>query len=438
MKDVVITHGVRTPIAKIEKSLRRVTDLELGRLVVEDLVNNRAKLSPSDIDHVIMGEVRQSADPSNIARVVALEAGIPNDVPAYTVHRQCGSGLQAIMDATQMILCDEASVVVAGGVENMSRSAYFMRNTRSGFGNGDFVIEDSLTAGGPGAIPKDQYGVQPMGITAENLADRYGISRQRQDEFAQLSQEKAATAIREGRFKEQILPVEVTTEKGKVLFDTDEHPFLSSVEKLGSLRPSFKKDGSVTAGNSSGRNDGAAAVLVMSAEKASELGYAPMAKILAVASSGCDPMVMGLGPVACTSTALERAGLTIHDLDVIELNEAFAAQSVAVIEEWKNWGISEEALMEKINPNGGAISLGHPLACTGAALTVKCLYELRRVPEKRYGLITLCCAGGLGVAVIIEKMEEGLSPEKSNLNERSERVHAHSPNSFVPVRSMDI
>lgn len=403
MKEIVITHGVRTPIAKVGKSLRKFSDLDLGKMVVEELIQNRAKLPPEEIGHVIMGEVKQSADPSNIARVVSLSAGIPQEVPAYTVHRQCGSGLQAIMDAYQMLLCDEAELVLAGGVENMSRSVYFMRNSRSGLGSGDYKIEDSLTAGGPGAIPEDQYGSQPMGITAENLADRYEISRLRQDEFAQASQEKTAAAIKEGRFKEQIMPVEIDTPKGKVIFDTDEHPFLSDVEKLGKLRPAFKKDGSVTAGNSSGRNDGAAAVLVMTAEKAKALGYTPMVKILSVASSGCDPVVMGLGPVECTKVALERAGLTINDLDVIELNEAFAAQSIAVVEEWKKWGVTEANLMEKLNPNGGAIAMGHPLGCTGAALTVKCMYELHRVPEKRYGLITLCCAGGLGVAVIIEK-----------------------------------
>ena len=403
MKEVVITHGVRTPIAKVEKSLKNFSDLELGKLVIKDLVNNRAKISADEIDHVIMGEVKQSADPSNIARVAALAAGIPADVPAYTVHRQCGSGLQAIMDAYQMILCGDAEVVLAGGVENMTRSVYFMRNSRSGLGSGDYVIEDSLTAGGPGAIPEDQYGSQPMGITAEKLADMYNIPRLRQDEFAQLSQEKAFAAISEGRFKEQILPIEVETPKGKIVFDTDEHPFLSSIEKLGALRPAFKKDGSVTAGNSSGRNDGAAAVLVMAADKAAELGCKPMVKILSIASSGCDPSIMGIGPVECTRIALERAGLTIHDIDVIELNEAFSAQSIAVVEAWLKWGITEKDLMEKLNPNGGAIALGHPLGCTGAVLAVKCMYELLRVAEKRYGLITLCCAGGLGVAVIIEK-----------------------------------
>lgn len=399
MKDIVITHGVRTPIAKTGQSLRNVPALELGSLVVRELLENRARIRPSEIDHVIFGQVKQSSDPSNIARVVALSSDIPDTVPAYTVHRQCGSGLQAIMDAYQMITCGEAGVIVAGGVENMSQSVYFMRNSRNGLGNGNYSIEDSLTEGGPGAIPKEIYGSNPMGITAENLASLYNISRLAQDEFAQLSQEKAARAVAQGYFKEQILPV---SREGRI-FDTDEHPFLSGLEKLGQLKPAFKKDGSVTAGNSSGRNDGAAAVLVTSSEKAGELGLKPMVRIRSIGSSGCDPTIMGIGPVECTRIALERAGLTMNDIDVIELNEAFAAQSIAVIEEWIKWGVDRESLMKKINPNGGAIALGHPLGCTGVALTVKCIYELNRVAEKRYGLITLCCAGGLGVAMIVEK-----------------------------------
>lgn len=403
MKEVVITHGVRTPIGKVGKSLKDIDDVTLGTLVVEELIRNRAKIDPAELDHVILGEVKQSADPSNVARVVALQAGIPETVPAYTVHRQCGSGLQAIIDAYQLIRSDEAFVVLAGGVENMSQSVYFMRNTANGLGNGNYTIEDSLVAGGPGAVPADIYGNQPMGITAEKLADLYNISRQAQDEFAQRSQERAAAAMEAGRFDGQILPVKVKTSKGEKLFSTDEHPFLSSVEKLGALRPAFKAGGTVTAGNSSGRNDGAAAVLVMSEEKAESLGMKPMAKILAVGASGCDPTIMGVGPVECTRKALEKASLTINNLDVIELNEAFAAQSLAVLREWGKWGISEEELLRKVNPNGGAIAHGHPLGCTGAALTVKCMYELSRVPEYRYGLITLCCAGGLGVAVIIEK-----------------------------------
>lgn len=404
MKEIVITHGVRTPIGKIGASLRNVSDLELASLVIDELIGKRAKLDPDEIDHVILGEVRQSSDPSNIARVAALASGIPEKVPAYTVHRQCGSGLQAIMDAFQLIESGEAKIVVAGGAENMSQAAYFMRGTQNGLGNGNYVIEDSLVAGGPASIPNHIYGSLPMGLTAENLAEQYGISREAQDQFAQRSQERMAKAIEAGRFKEQIVPVKIETEEGVRIFDTDEHPFLSSLEKISGLRPVFKKDGTVTAANSSGRNDGASVVLIMEKAEADRLGYKPLAKIRSIGSSGCDPTIMGIGPVKSTEIALQKAGLKINDLDVIELNEAFAAQSIAVIEEWKKWGISEEELLEKINPNGGAIAHGHPLGCTGAALSVKCMYELKRVPEKQLGLITLCCAGGLGVAVILEKV----------------------------------
>lgn len=403
MKEVVITHAVRTPIGRIGGALKGIPDKEMARQVVVELLN-RAKINPEEIDHVILGHVKQSSDPANTARVVALMANIPEAVPAYTVHRQCGSGLQAVIDAYQMIRCDEAAVIVAGGTENMSQSVYFLRNARAGLGNGDHSIDDSLVQGGPGAIPENIYGSHPMGITAENLADKYQISREEQDAFGLESQVRTNRAIKEGRFKEQIMPVIVETSQGKVIFDTDEHPRMTSLDKLAVLGPAFKKGGSVTAGNSSGRNDGAAAALVMTADKAAELGMKPMVRILSVAASGCDPTIMGIGPVECTRQALARAGLTINDLDVIELNEAFAAQSLAVLRDYMDMGIDQESLMAKVNPNGGAIALGHPLGCTGAALTVKCLYELQRVPENHYGLITMCCAGGLGVAMIVEKI----------------------------------
>lgn len=404
MKEIVITHGVRTPIGKIGGAFSGVSDLELASLVIGELVNNRAHLPTELVDHVILGEVRQSSDPSNIARVAALAAGIPEQVPAYTVHRQCGSGLQAIMDAYQLIACGEAEVVVAGGAESMSQSAYFMRGTQAGLGSGNYTIEDSLVAGGPGSTPVRLYGSLPMGITAENLASEYGISREAQDRFAQESQERMAAAMADGRFKEQIVPVEIKDSSGTRLVDTDEHPFLSTIEKISTLRPVFKAGGTVTAANSSGRNDGASAVLVMERQRAEQLGYQPLAAIRSIAASGCEPRSMGIGPVKATEMALLRAGITIQDLDVIELNEAFAAQSLAVIEEWKQWGISAAELSAKINPNGGAIAHGHPLGCTGTALCVKCLYELKRVPENRFGLISLCCAGGLGVSMLLEKL----------------------------------
>ena len=400
-RQVVITHGVRTAIGKIGKSLKDICDTELATIVLNELLNNRAKLDGCLVDQVIMGEVKQKAAPANVARVAALNAGLPEEVPCYTVNRQCGSGLQAIIDGSEMISTKEADVIVSGGVENMSQSVYFMRDIRQGLGNGSYTIEDSLTEGGPGAIPKDKYGYFPMGITAEKLAEVYGISRTMQDEFAMSSQIKMAAAMKAGRFQDQIVPVPTLSGSIEHQFDTDEHPFMSSMEKLASLRPSFKKDGTVTAGNSSGRNDAAGAVLLMSEDKAKELGYAPIARILGTASSGCDPTMMGLGPVECSKKALKKAGISLSDVDVIELNEAFAAQSLAVIAEWKKLGIEEATLMEKINPSGGAIAHGHPLGCTGVALTVKCMYELKRRPEAKYGLVTLCCAGGLGVAAVI-------------------------------------
>ena len=400
---VYITHGVRTAIGKIGKSLKDVSDTALSVIVIKNLLEERAKLDAQEIDHVIFGEVKQKSDSANIARAAALQAGIPEKVPAYTVNRQCGSGLQAIIDAFEMIAIGEAGVIVAGGVENMSQSVYYMRNAKEGLRNGDFSIEDSLTAGGPGAVPVDKYGVWPMGMTAEKLAGLYHITREEQDAFAMNSQLKMHHAMEAGRFEDQIVPVPVIVSGHETFFCTNEHPFLSSMEKLAKLRPAFKKDGTVTAGNSSGRNDGASAVLVMSEDKMREFGYKPMAKIISVGSSGCDPTVMGLGPVESSKLAMERAGLTLQDLDVIELNEAFAAQSIAVIKEWEKLGISEEELLPKINPNGGAIAHGHPLGNTGAALTVKCMYEMQRRERARYGMITMCCAGGVGVAAIIEK-----------------------------------
>jgi acetyl-CoA C-acetyltransferase len=403
MGNAVITQTVRTPIGRIGGSLRDVSDKALGSIVVRELMR-RAGLPPEEIDQVIMGHVRQSADPSNTARVAALMADISETVPAYTIHRQCGSGLQAVMDAGQLIRCGEAEAIVAGGTENMSQAVYFIRNARRGLGTGDHLIEDSLVQGGPGSVPAEIYGQLPMGITAENLADRYRISREEQDLFALDSQVKAARAIREGRFREEIVPVPVISPDGRpCVFDTDEHPRMTTLEKLAALPPAFRKEGSVTAGNSSGRNDGAAAVLVMEEEKARRRGMKPRARILSAAASGCDPKIMGIGPVESTRVALERAGLTLREIDVIELNEAFAAQSLAVIREWIQWGIDRESLMVKLNPNGGAIAMGHPLGCTGAALTVKCLSELQRVSTYRYGLVTMCCAGGLGVAMIVEK-----------------------------------
>lgn len=401
-ESVYIVAGCRTPIGKIGGSLRNVGSEALATLVVETLIKDRVHLDPNMVDQIILGEVKQRSTPSNLARYTALNSCLGPRVPGYTVHRQCGSGLQAIMDGADQITTGNAKTIVAGGAENMSQSVYFIRNASQGLGNGDHVIEDSLTAGGPGAVPVATYGNLPMGITAENLADRYQISRESQDAFAQRSQERMAHAMNEGYFETQIVPVALAD--GRV-FAKDEHPFLSNLEKLATLRPAFKKGGSVSPGNSSGRNDGAAVVLLMSESTVNTNHMEPMARIVAHAASGCDPAVMGLGPVESTKLALQKANLTLHDMDVVELNEAFAAQSLAVLHEWQQWGVSEAELSAKVNPNGGAIAHGHPLGCTGAALTVKCMYELMR-RSLRYGLISLCCAGGLGVTLIIENVSE--------------------------------
>lgn len=403
MREIVITHGVRTPIGKFGQSLKDIGDISLGRQVVTELVNKRAGISSEKIDQVIFGKVKQNASLANVARNISLAAHLAEEIPSFTVHRQCGSGLQAIIDGYEMIKAEEADVVVAGGVENMSQSAYFIRNTQSGLGSsGKVLIEDSLTAGGPGSIPIKKFGHFPMGLTAENLADQYHISRKEQDEFSQRSQERMAHAMASGYFDSQLLPVK--NSEGETVLSQDEHPFLSSLEKLSGLRPVFKQDGTVTAGNSSGRNDGAAAILMMTREKAEAEQYEPFVRIVSSGASGCNPAIMGIGPVEATRIALEKANLTIDQMDVIELNEAFAAQSIAVIKEWAKWGCEQEDLLNKINPNGGAIAHGHPLGCTGTALTVKCMYELERVANHRYGLITLCCAGGLGVSLVVEKI----------------------------------
>lgn len=407
MEDVVIVEALRTPIGRIGGIIKDIPAEELLKLVARELLC-RTKIEPGILDQVIAGQVRQSSSPSNIARAAALLAGIPEETPAYTVHRQCGSGLQAIMDAWQMIRAGEAEVILAGGTESMSQSVYYLRNARDGLGTGNRLIGDSLTEGGPGAVPEGIYGNLPMGITAENLAERYKIPREAQDLFSLESQRRAMQAISEGRFATQIVPVPVTAAWGEeILFAVDEHPRPTSLEKLASLPAVFKKGGSVTAGNSSGRNDGAAAVLLMTAEKAKRLGLKPRARVISQGASGCDPAIMGIGPVESTRRALKKAGITLKDLDLIELNEAFAAQALAVIKEWENEGVASDELYAKINPNGGAIALGHPLGCTGAALVVKGLYELERVEAHRLGLITMCCAGGLGVALVMEKCQEG-------------------------------
>ncbi|QDQ00408.1 thiolase family protein [Lysinibacillus fusiformis] len=396
MKEVVIVEGVRTAIGKLAGSLINETADILGSKVIHALLD-RTKLDPTLIDEVILGQAKQSADQSNVARLASLRAELPITVPGYTVHRQCGSGLQSINNAAQQIALGYSDIIIAGGTESMSTAPYYLRNARYGYGVGNAAILDPNIESQPGSQPFEVYGISTMGETAENLAEKYSISREEQDAFAHRSQERTAHAIQEGYFDKQIVPYEVKKRKSVEIFDKDEHPFLTSQEKLSTLKPVFRKGGSVTAGNSSGRNDGAAALLMMSREKALELGYKPKVKILAQAAAGVDPSIMGIGPVPATLKALKQANLSIQDIEIIELNEAFAAQSIAVINEL---GLD----IGRVNPNGGAIAMGHPIGATGAILMTKLIHELERT-GKRYGLVTLCIAGGLGVTTIIENCQ---------------------------------
>ncbi len=395
MNEVVIVSAARTPIGTIGGTLKDIPPYELGALAIKEAVN-RAGVSPDVVDEVIMGWSRQTTESANIARVSSLLAGISEEAAAFTVHRQCAAGLQAISNGTQEIQTGRADVVVAGGAESLSRAPYYLRNARFGYGAGDAVLIDSLTEAGPGGQPQSIYGVISMGDTAENVAEQFEISRKDQDAFALQSQQRYAKAFAEGKFKDEIVPVEVKTRKATIIFDTDEQPRDTSMEKLAALKPSFKKDGTVTAGNSCGRNDAASVVVLMSAEKAKELSVKPMARIVTDAVVGVPPQIMGIGPVPAVRKALKRANLTLSDIDLIELNEAFASQSLAVIREL---GLD----INKVNVNGGAISLGHPVGATGARLMTTLLYEARR-RKARYAMATLCIGGGQGMATIIEML----------------------------------
>jgi len=395
MKDAVIIDSVRTPIGRLGGSLKNIEVDHLASHVITELLN-RTKVNEEAIDEVILGQAKQSADTSNLARIASLRSGIPIETPGYTVHRQCGSGVQAVWNAAQQIALGEADVIVAGGAESMSTAPYYIRQARYGYGAGNGLLLDPNTESQPRSQPYEQYGDLTMGFTAENLAEQYKISREEQDEFAYRSQALAHEAIKQGKFKEEITPYTVKTRRETTIFDTDEHPRDTSVEKLATLRPVFKKDGSVTAGNSSGRNDGASALLIASSDWAQTNGYQPKAKILTTKAAGVAPDYMGIGPVPSTLKALDDAGLTLDDIGLIELNEAFSAQALAVI---KELGLD----LEKVNVNGGAIALGHPIGATGAILLTKLLHEMERRSEK-YGMVTLCIAGGMGITTIIENL----------------------------------
>jgi acetyl-CoA C-acetyltransferase len=389
--DVVIASAARTAIGSYGKSLAGVPPSELGAAAATAAVE-RAGIQPDQIDHVVFGNVihTEAAD-MYMARVVGMKAGVPKEVPAYTVNRLCGTGVQAIVSACQSIQTGEASVALAGGAESMSRGPYWMPSARWGAKMGEAQLVDPVMGG-----LTDPFGSVLMGVTAENLAERDGISRERQDEFAVESHRKAAKARSEGLFDDQIVPVPVKVKRETVEFTRDEHIREdASVESMAGLKPVFKPEGTVTAGNASGMNDAGAAVVLMSAERAAELGAPVRARILSYASCGVDPAIMGIGPVPAVRKALERAGRSLDEVEVIELNEAFAAQALAVIDEL---GLDPE----KVNPNGGAIALGHPIGATGAAITTKILDDMER-RDLHLGLVTLCIGGGQGIALLLER-----------------------------------
>lgn len=390
MTEVVIVSACRTAIGSFGGTLRDIPASKLGAIAIKEAVK-RANLEPGEVEEVIMGNVLQAGQGQNPARQAAMAAGIPQEVPSFTVNKVCASGLKAVILAAQAIALGDCRIVVAGGMENMSLAPYAVPKARWGERMGHDQFVDLMIHDGLWEI---FYGYH-MGVTAENVAKRYNITREEQDHFGLASQEKAWAAIRGGKFKEEIVPVEVPQKKGPpVLFEVDEHPRETSMEKLAALKPAFLPDGTVTAGNASGINDSAAALVLMSHQEAKARGLAPMARIRSWASAGVDPAYMGTGPIPATRRALEKAGLTIQDLDLVELNEAFAAQSLACIREL---GLD----MGKVNPNGGAIALGHPIGASGARILVTLLYEMKR-RGAHLGLATLCIGGGQGCALIVE------------------------------------
>ena len=392
-RKVYVASAVRTAIGKLAGGLAEVPNDDLTVTVIRGALE-RAQVKGEQVEEVIMGNVISAGPFINIARVGLLKAGLPETVPGYTVNRVCASGLEAVNQAAVLIGSGYRDIVLAGGVENLTRSPYILEKTSSPYQRGPRTLMESF--GGPRSAPVSIYGELTMGDTAENVAERYNVSREDQDRFAMQSHERAIRAIDEGLFKEEIVPVTVPRRKGEpMIVDTDEHPRRGvTMEDLAKLKPAFREGGSVTAGNSSGMNDGAAALLLMSEEKAKELGIQPLGQILHFVCGGLDPRIMGMGPVVAIRKLLSETGLTIDDIDLFEVNEAFASQAVACIREL---GLP----MDRTNVNGGAIALGHPLGMTGARLVGTILYELRR-RKKRYGVVSLCIGGGQGLATLVE------------------------------------
>jgi len=391
-REVVVVSGVRTAIGDFGGALKDFAPTDLGARCVREALS-RAKVAPEEVGHVVFGNVIHT-EPKDmyLSRVCSINGGIPKEVPALTLNRLCGSGLQAIVTAAQIVALGDADVAVAGGVESMSRANYWLPSARWGSKMGDQVVMDSLI----GAL-SDPFDANHMGVTAENVAAKYGISRETQDQLSVESHRRAANAIKNGWFKSQILPIEIKDRKGTKIFDTDEHVRAeTTMDSLGKLKPVFKKDGSVTPGNASGINDGAAAVVLMERKLAEKKGLNPMARLVAYGHAGVEPTLMGLGPIPAVRNAMKKAGLKVADMDVIESNEAFAAQACAVA---KDLGFDSK----KVNPNGGAVALGHPVGATGCLISVKALYELQRIGGK-YALVTMCIGGGQGIAAIYERL----------------------------------
>lgn len=392
MKEVVIVSAVRTPVGSFNGGLANIPVVELGALVLKEAML-RAGITPDQVDEVILGNVLQAGLGQNPTRQAAIKAGIPQEIPSWTLNKLCGSGLKSIVCAAQTIMVGDADIILAGGMESMSLSPYTLPKARTGYRMGHDTIIDTMVQDGL----MDAFHDVHMGITAENIAEQYGFSREAQDNYAVSSQNRAEAAIKTGKFEEEIVSVTIPQRKGDpIVVDKDEFPrFGATYEGLAKLRPAFKKDGTVTAGNASGVNDGAAAVVVMSKEKAESLGLTPLATITSWASAGVDPLIMGTGPIPATRKALEKAHLTIADMDVVEANEAFASQTLSVAKEL-------QLDMQKTNVNGGAIALGHPIGASGARILVTLLHEMKRQKAHR-GLATLCIGGGQGIAMIVER-----------------------------------
>jgi acetyl-CoA C-acetyltransferase len=393
MRDVVIVSAVRTAVGTFGGALKDIPAIELGKIAVEEALK-RAKIKPEQVEEVILGNVLQAGQGQNPARQVLIRSGIPKEVPATTINKVCASGLKSVMMAAQAIKAADVDIVVAGGIESMSQAPFYVPGARWGYRMNDGALIDGMIHDGLWDI----FNRYHMGITAENVAEKFGVSRQDQDTLALKSQQNAGRAIKDGRFKEEIVPVMIPQKKGNpIVFDTDEHPRPNTTkEALAGLRPAFKKDGTVTAGNASGINDSAAALVIMSADKAKALGLPPIARIKSYATAGVAPDIMGTGPVPASQNALKKAGLTVKDLDLIEANEAFAAQAVYV-NRVMGWD------PEKVNVNGGAIAIGHPIGASGARILVTLLYEMKK-RQARYGIATLCVGGGMGGALIAERM----------------------------------